>query len=300
MIIKSIYIGSFGKLSDYSLDFKEGFNIVLGNNEDGKTTIMSFIKMMFYGSATKSSDIVKNPRKKYAPWNGEKMSGSIEFTANDITYKLEREFGLSNTTDKISVWNVNTGEKVALPAKIDVGQHFFGLGAAAFEKSVFIDSINISGLDKDDEITQKLMNLTATGDESVSHHLIQTRLSKSREELMSKRGVKGIYDKGRARISDLSDELNAAKRMEAEKLLAENRLFALEKKKNDYEHELNKLKNDVIIQEKLAKASAAAKYITSLSSIDEAEAELSKVDAELDLGGVIADEDFIRLGRESL
>ena len=59
MKIDSIYIESFGKFKNYKLDFKDGMNIIYGDNEAGKSTIMAFIEMMFYGRTAqeKSTDV---------------------------------------------------------------------------------------------------------------------------------------------------------------------------------------------------------------------------------------------------
>ena len=72
MRIDSIYIESFGKFKNYRLDFHDGMNIIYGDNEAGKSTIMAFIEMMFYGRTAqeKSTDIGKSLRKKYTPWDG--------------------------------------------------------------------------------------------------------------------------------------------------------------------------------------------------------------------------------------
>ncbi|MBP1592013.1 MAG: AAA family ATPase, partial [Oscillospiraceae bacterium] len=108
MKLRTIYIKNFGKLKDFKLKLKPELNIICGNNESGKTTVMSFIKMMFYGTSCKSSDIGKNLRKKYAPWDGSPMSGYIEFEASGQEYRLEREFGNSNISDVITIWNLTT------------------------------------------------------------------------------------------------------------------------------------------------------------------------------------------------
>ena len=50
MKIKSINIASFGGVKDLKLELEGGLNVIYGDNEKGKTTVMSFIKMMLYGS----------------------------------------------------------------------------------------------------------------------------------------------------------------------------------------------------------------------------------------------------------
>ena len=123
MKINSIHIASFGKFKDFTFNFSDGFNIIYGDNEDGKTTIMAFIKMMFYGSRTKSSDLNKNLRKKYTPWDSDFMAGSVDFTHNGTSYRLEREFK-GSSTDKITLINLDMGTKTALSGKTEPGSEF--------------------------------------------------------------------------------------------------------------------------------------------------------------------------------
>ena len=82
MKIDSINIESFGGLKNFRLDFCDGMNIIYGDNEAGKSTIMAFIEMMFYvrRAHEKSSDISKSLRKKYTAWDGSAMCGELEFT----------------------------------------------------------------------------------------------------------------------------------------------------------------------------------------------------------------------------
>ena len=63
MKINSLYIASFGGIKNLKLDFSDDFNIIYGNNEDGKSTVMAFIKMMFYGSERGGNTLSKNIRK---------------------------------------------------------------------------------------------------------------------------------------------------------------------------------------------------------------------------------------------
>ena len=124
MKINRIYIAAFGGLKNKTIDFKDGFSVIYGENENGKTTIMTFIKMMFYGSERGSSSIAKNPRKKYAPWSGEKSAGSIDFEHGGRSYRLEREFGNTNSSDKITLTDMSDGTRESLSG--NVGERFFG------------------------------------------------------------------------------------------------------------------------------------------------------------------------------
>ncbi|MBR2181239.1 MAG: AAA family ATPase, partial [Oscillospiraceae bacterium] len=111
MKLKKVEIDNFGKLKGFSLEFSEGMNFVYGNNEDGKTTLMSFIKMMFYGNVGAARDLT-NLRKKYRPWDGAPMGGAIEFEADGKLYRIQKRFGTTAGRDEVAVQCLTTGEPV--------------------------------------------------------------------------------------------------------------------------------------------------------------------------------------------
>lgn len=197
MIIKKIHMDHFGKFQDYSLELGSGFNLVFGNNEEGKSTIMAFIQMMFYGYSGRSRDLSKHLRNKYRPWNGNEMKGHIIFQAKEEEYRLERTFGQSNSTDLVNLWNETTGQAIRLNSQKDVGVHFLGLGEEAFARSVFIrqGATNIQGSSRSDEITNRLSNLVTTGSEEVSYQAAADRLEEAMSLLVSKNKKKGLVVK---------------------------------------------------------------------------------------------------------
>lgn len=219
MKIESLYIAGFGKFKDYRLVFSSGENIFLGENEVGKTTLMTFIKMMFYGSSAKGNDITKNPRKKYLPWDNTPMAGSIDFSHKGKLYRIERNFGASNTSDKVTLIDLDTGKRETYGGTYDLGAAFFGLSADAFERCVFIGQLNLGEVsgDASGELNSKLSSLALSGDEDVSGKLIASRLLSAKEELMSKSGKKGRYDIARQKLQSLNDELIASRSAEEER-----------------------------------------------------------------------------------
>ena len=49
MIIHELKIDGFGKHCNLNINFSENINILLGSNESGKSTVVSFVKALLYG-----------------------------------------------------------------------------------------------------------------------------------------------------------------------------------------------------------------------------------------------------------
>lgn len=209
MRITKIHIAAFGKLQNYDILFNEGFHLVYGENEYGKTTIMAFILMMFYGKPAGSRsgrDIMKNLRLRYLPWNGGKMGGSIEFVQGNDIYLVEKTWGKSEKSDRISIYKNGT-ESLQLPAGEDIGAHFFGMDAQAFENSIYVGNECVfAGNGANDSIAEKISNLSAAGDEAVSSEKIMKNLLAQKEEIISKSGRTGKLVKLREEIQSLQNE----------------------------------------------------------------------------------------------
>lgn len=219
MKIRKIHIDCFGKFENYDLELSEGMNVIFGQNEDGKSTLMAFILMMFYGFSGRSKDLSKNLRDKYRPWNGKEMKGHILFEHKGILYRLERTFGKSNSSDKVKILDEITGETIKWTSAKDPGQEFFGLGEEAFSKSVFIGQggILVDASGKKDEITEKLLNLVTTGSEDVSYKKALDTLTSSMEALVSKSGKQGALVKAKEEIERLKEERYEAEQDELDK-----------------------------------------------------------------------------------
>lgn len=210
MKIKALHIASFGGLKNKELYFDKPFSVVYGDNENGKTTVMSFIKMMFYGSERATSQLSKNIRKKYTPWDNSAMAGSIDFELDGKNYRIERQFGNSNSTDKVTLINLDLGTRETVSP--DVGVNLLSLSPAAFERSIFIGQFGFpeSNSVAEGELNSKLSNITLTGDESVSFDEVKARLEGAKYALMSKRGNAGEYDKNAKCLKEIEEKLKAS------------------------------------------------------------------------------------------
>ncbi len=194
MKINRIDIGAFGKLEDFTLLLREGIQVFYGENEEGKSTIMAFISMMFYSKQENSQDIFRNPRRKYMPWSGRTMEGSISFLWENQEYHLSKQFADTPSKDIVTLTNLTLGQPISL-GKEEVGEYFFGFNLSTFQRSSFIGQIGpvATGKKGMEEISDKLIyNLLTTANEHTSQQEVFSRLEKAKYELKSKREDRGL------------------------------------------------------------------------------------------------------------
>lgn len=209
MKLNKIYISAFGGLKDFTLDLHDGLNVIYGNNEDGKSTVAAFIKAMFYGTGRNTKNIADSIRLKYTPWDNSTMAGRIYFEHKNKRYCLEREFRKSDSTDRITLTDLDSGKTVDTGENI--GRQFFGLSAAAFERSLFIGNGDFI---KDDtaagEINGKLSNIAITGNEDISFKQVDKNITDTRNRLISKSGRSGSYNEDLQSLEELKTRLDKA------------------------------------------------------------------------------------------
>lgn len=277
MIIKKIDIGAFGKLKQKVIEPAKGFNLIFGNNEDGKTTVMSFIMMMFYGKGGggRSSDLLKNTRRKYTPWDGDTMSGAIEFETAASSYRVDKVFKKTAASDKTTVLNTDLGEYVELPANEEVGESFLGMTPGEFERSVFIGQSGAFSSDASaDTLAMRIANLAVSGDEKISRDAVLSRINSAKEELISKSGKKGVLVESTAELEALREKKNNLKnQISAQKAISD--------KAKALEGEIAACQSALKALDKVQAAVAAKKELNAYHSLDKKNSAISLCEARL-------------------
>ncbi len=288
MKINSLHIAAFGGIKNLGLDFKGSFNIVYGDNENGKTTVMSFIKMMFYGTERSGTQLNKNLRKKYTPWDGSPMAGSIDFESHGRNYRIERIFGNSNSTDKVTLIDLSLGEREVVAA--DIGVKLFGLSAAAFERSIFIGQFGFPESNNlaEGELNSKLSNIALTGDEAISFDEVNKRLESARYELISKSGRSGIYDKNAKAVLELEKELEKSQISQEAIEKAKQTALTLSKEIEALNQKADILKAKIESENDFRNAEKLKELLNLKSQLDSLNQSLTLND------GSLADEMFVR------
>ena len=93
MKINNLKINGFGKLVDKKIELDDKINVIYGKNETGKSTLMNFIKSIFYGVDKSKSGKPISDFDKFEPWKTREYSGKISYELdNGESYDVFRDF----------------------------------------------------------------------------------------------------------------------------------------------------------------------------------------------------------------
>ena len=158
MIIKEIFVSAFGRLENERFVFDEGLNSRIEKNGYGKTTLLTFIKVMLYGIEDAKRSVTENERKRYLPWRGGEASGYMVIELRGKQYRIERSFGKRSSEDTFTVYELATGCPTDIFSERP-GEDIFGIDKDGFERTVFLSERLLSGKIENDTVSGKLGGL---------------------------------------------------------------------------------------------------------------------------------------------
>lgn len=181
MKLISCDIENFGKISNAHFGFTDGCNIICESNGWGKSTLATFIRVMFFGFENPNSrDELSNERKKFTPWQGGVYGGKIHFEANGCEYIISRTFGAKEREDKFSLRNALTNLETN-DFTSNIGIELFHIDGKSFARTVYI-SQNDCDTEFTDSINAKLGNLAEHMDDINNFE----KVDKSLKDLLNK------------------------------------------------------------------------------------------------------------------
>lgn len=239
MTIKKVNIKSFAGLKETSLDFTNGFNLIYGKNEKGKSSIENFIKIWLYGIDSSRGKF--NDRKKYLPLTGEKISGELIIEHKGKSYIIKRSFGVTKKEDTCEVLDEITGESIEIEYRNEPGRYFFDINLATFVKTLFINQLGVMiSTDKEEEIMEKITNIYNTGDENTSVKKVIEKLEKRKKQLVGIRKG-GELDSLKDNNNSLKSELWEAYKLAEENVHNEESLLKKKEFKYNIKEQIQKL-----------------------------------------------------------
>jgi uncharacterized protein YhaN len=206
MIIERLHINEFGGLRDLDFTLSRGLNVITGDNESGKSTVLNFIRFLLYGLPASRGAENQAERERSLSWGTGSASGFMEISDRDGAYRIERSIGAGGAERKLIV-SLATGAAV-FPGR-DAGEVFTGVSREVFDSICSVRQLGVGDVDGR-AVGAAIENIMLSGDESVDTGAAVRRLDKARRELLALKGQGGRINDLKRREEALSDRLREA------------------------------------------------------------------------------------------
>ena len=228
MKIKEINILEFGCLKNKVIKPDAGMNIIYGENESGKSTVMLFIKFILYGFGRKGAS--NSDRERSISWSGHTAAGSMTFEHAGREYRIERRYtdGGRSGSEKLRAVCLDDGGEITTDKSM--GEYFLGVPKEVFESSAYVGQMRATSLDGE-KTAASIRNMLTSADESVDTAKILKSLDLVRVGYLHKNKNGGSLYEDEQRISATRQRLEKTKDAS---FFLEEQIQRLEKAKNDY------------------------------------------------------------------
>lgn len=248
MRFNHLKINGFGKLNKKELELGPGINVIYGENEAGKSTLMKFLTAMLYGASKNKNGKSIPDFDRYKPWGLEEFSGRLEYTLDSgENFDIYREFKKKNPV-------IYDGNKKDITKEFKENK---SKGIAFFEEQTGIDEetyLSTAIIEQEEvklaqssqnAIIQKISNKVSSGDDNISYKKTMALITKlqgdkvgtDRTQNKPINIVNAEISKLEAKVRELEDIKRATKSSDTELEIFKKNIEQYEREKDE------KLKN---------------------------------------------------------
>lgn len=259
MIIEKIDIKSFGRITDLTLTFSDGINVIEGENESGKSTIAAFIEYMFYGFDTSApAGGGTDERGRRLNWSTGMCQGAMTVRVGEKRYIISRSTVPTSDSGRISYKEdssiVDTDTGTPAFGKLAAGEVFFGVDRELFENTAFVGQVYDSKINEG-AVKQSIENILFSGSEQINNQRAAARVSEKMHTLLHENNVGGAIMDLEHRRERLEEQMKQSDIDNRQILAKETELFEIRTRKEAAESTYKKFtdlderyKNAMLIQ----------------------------------------------------
>lgn len=174
-------IEGFGKLVNFEQSFREGINGIEKENGWGKSTLATFIRVMFFGFEHEGKrDDIFNERRRYFPWDRNAVyGGSLWFRVGKKHYRIERYFDEKKPAkDRFFLYDEETKLKSDEYSE-NIGEELFEIDRESFRKTIFIGQKEI-GTEATARVSAKIGDISDLAEDLGNYEEVERKI---KEEL---------------------------------------------------------------------------------------------------------------------
>lgn len=271
MKILELNIDVFGGLKQKRLSLSDGLNVIEGENESGKSTLMLFIKFMLYGLPRKGQE----ERERSVSREEHCARGSMTLSFEGETYRIERSFteGARTGSEKLCVYRLSDGKEVFQGS--EPGEVFLKVPKEVFENSAFVGQM-MCGTTGGKKGAEAIRNLLTTADEETDLSRIVEKLEKIRVGYRHRTGKGG-------RLPDMGAAIHHEKQ-KWERAVADGlRLTELEKKSEELALQCEQVEERLKSADAVLRQAAKIDLLGRFDALHEKKKSLSSLEREIEI-----------------
>ncbi len=217
MKLKEIYIYGYGKLNDFHFPSGTSLQVIYGENEAGKSTLMSFIHSILFGFPTKQQSELR-----YEPKNSGKYGGKLVLDTKHGEITIERIRGRAAGDVTVTFANGTVGSDELLNELLN------GMDRRMYQ-SIF--SFNIHGIQdvgrmKGEDISKYLLAAGTFGTDTLMN--VEQHLQKEQDALFKPNGRKPELNQLLDQLKQKDGELKKGKKQNESYTLLKQQAWQLQ------------------------------------------------------------------------
>jgi exonuclease SbcC len=142
MILNKLILCPFAGFTNREVEFKKGLNVILGENEAGKSTLVNAIKAsLFEPTNLGKRDLEKFAHAYFPKGNADQAKIILDFNAGKSQYSLEKTWGVGKSSKLTSSEGDSINDEAAVQAKLN---ELLVLHRGSWEEVLFADQQKMS------------------------------------------------------------------------------------------------------------------------------------------------------------
>ncbi len=118
MRIIQIHLHPFAGTVDKKIEFQNGLNVVCGNNEAGKSTLVKALLLSLLEPTNLTKNELKNLIANHIPIGGDTINIDLKFEVNGVEYELKKSWGANNASVLNAVDQASINSPDSVQAKL--------------------------------------------------------------------------------------------------------------------------------------------------------------------------------------
>lgn len=201
-------ITEFGSIKDRIIEPSEDINVIYGENESGKSTVLLFIKFMLYGLTRRTQ--TNSERECSISWSGHRAAGTMTVSFKGKRYRIERSFTENGRggSERLTILCIDDGSAVSTDKS--PGEFFLGVPREVFEGSACVGQMRSADINGE-KVASSIENMLSAADESIDTAKILKGLDGIRVGYRHKSKSGGSLYEDEQRINRLRLKIERAK-----------------------------------------------------------------------------------------